>query len=106
MTGIGRQAGRLHPEYGPGIALLKCDNEPCGATWVDPIDTPCPWCLEAIERQKVWQAELTLKPPDVDPADSTYDGAMRAWRQRLKVAVQAGLITEMKAKNAWDRAKQ
>jgi hypothetical protein len=102
VTGTGGQIGPLRPDWGPEWADLKCDE--CGATWTGPIGEICPWCIEAEERQRKWQAELVLKAPEVDLDDIAYEGVMRAWRQRLKVAAGADIITERKAREVWERA--
>jgi replicative DNA helicase len=48
LDGVGRQAGPLRPDYGPGYADLICDQ--CGAGWVGKIDDPCTWCEDAKVR--------------------------------------------------------
>lgn len=80
---------------------LKCDV--CGATWVGADGDPCTWCADALNRQAKWQAELLLQPPDIDPDDRNHDNVMLAWAQRLKRGVEAELVTQMQASNAWER---
>jgi hypothetical protein len=104
LDGIGMQAGPLRPDWGPGWADLQCDR--CDATWTGPLGEDCAWCANALERMVTWQAELTLIAPDIDPADERYDGAMEAWAERLAVAVDAEIITEAQADQAWQRAPQ
>lgn len=102
MTGVGIQVGPLRPDYGDGWADLECDE--CKATWTGPIGESCWWCERAEERMRIWQGEMVLKVPEVDRDDRTFDDVMGAWFKRLKIAVDAGLIDEMKARNAWERA--
>jgi hypothetical protein len=103
MNGVGEQHGPLRPDYGPDWAELICDK--CDATWVAIIGSNCLWCQRALENMCRWQAELTLRLPDIDPDDQRYDNAMTAWAQRLARAVNAQLITEAKARLALARAK-
>lgn len=103
MNGFGRQYGPLRLDYGPEWSDLKCDQ--CGATWVGIIDEPCGWCDAALERMTRWQAELVIQRPDVDPEDSRYNTAMRAWAARMATAVTAGIITKRQADNAWLRGR-
>lgn len=111
-SGVGRRSCRpqasytfpdgsvLHPT--PGIEELICDE--CGAGWHGEPDMDCPWCTRAVIRMREWQAEMTLRPPEVDPDDRDYDGAMRGWGERLAVAVRSGIVTEDQARRAWGRA--
>ena len=46
-----------------------------------------------------WQAEKVLIAPE-----NPTEGALRAWAQRLKVAVQAELVTADQARRAWQKA--
>lgn len=101
MPGQGFQVGPLRPDYGDEWADLQCDQ--CAATWTAPIGAVCPWCLDAEQRQRQWQAELVLKAPEVDRDDRTRPGVITAWGQRLANAVKAGLVTEQQARTAWER---
>jgi len=85
-----------------GYTALQCDT--CEATWVGPEGEPCEWCRTALEHLQQWQAELTLTPPDHDPDDRNRPDALKAWAQRLAVAVEAGLVTRQQAERAWKRA--
>jgi hypothetical protein len=102
LDGHGQQTGILRPEYGDGWAELQCDE--CDATWVGPIGEPCNWCATALDNMRRWQAEKVLEAPEVDPEDERYDGVMVAWGKRLRVAVEAGIITEQQARTAYERA--
>jgi hypothetical protein len=104
LDGLGMQAGPLRPDWGPGWADLQCDR--CDATWTGPLGEDCAWCANALERMVAWQAELTLIAPDIDPADERYDGAMVAWGKRLRVAVEAGIISDHQSRSAWERVKR
>jgi hypothetical protein len=85
LDGVGRQAGPLRPDYGPGYADLICDQ--CGAGWVGKIDDPCTWCEDAkarlleeqrrLDRQLGRPVRLTLDeyddvphPADAAPVDA------------------------------------
>ena len=95
---VGLPCGRRCPEYGPSIQELECCN--CGATWAGIAGDPCGWCEDALERQRGYQAELLLTPPDVHPDDATYSDRMAAWAERMAVGIAAGLITEQQARRA------
>jgi hypothetical protein len=64
----------------------------------------CPWCVRRLRERDVHQRRLTLTAPDVDPDDARFDGVMRGWAGRLDRAVDAELITDSQAANAWRRA--
>jgi hypothetical protein len=104
LDGHGQQTGILRPEYGDGWAELQCDQ--CDATWVGPIGEPCNWCATALDNMRKWQAEKVLEAPDVDVDDERYEGVMLGWRERLRVAVAAELISDRQARNAWERVKR
>ena len=104
VPGHGQQSGPLRPDWGDGWADLTCDT--CQAGWTGPIGEPCAYCHLAEQRQLAWQAELVLQPPDVDPVDDRYHHAMTAWAGRLKRAVQAQIVTEQKARTAWERQRE
>ena len=99
----GTQSGPLRPDWGDQWAELTCTT--CGAGWVGPIGEQCAWCDLALERQRQWQAELVLRPPEVDQDDEHYQARMTAWRGRLRRAVEAGLIDERQAHHAFLRAQ-
>lgn len=100
--GVGLPDGKQQPEYGPGIEELRCVR--CDATWSGLAGDTCWWCQQAIQRQREHQADLVLEPPDVHPDDVTIDARFQGWRQRLAVAIDAGLITSTQAASAWRRA--
>lgn len=99
--GVGKLYGVLRPEYGPLVGDLRCTT--CSATWTGRLGELCWWCQRSNEIQREHQAELVLRPPDIDPDDARYDNTMTAWAQRLAVAVRAGLVTEQQARRVWDR---
>jgi hypothetical protein len=102
LDGIGVQHGPLRPDWGDGWADLVCDR--CAATWTGLVGEECWWCWRALERMRQWQAELTLTPPEVDPDDERYVGAMEAWGMRMRIAVEAGLIDADVAGRTYRRA--
>ncbi len=95
-------AGRHRPDFGAGAVDAECSR--CGATWVaDVLGESCGWCESSVDKLMIWQAEIVLKPPEVDVDDRRRDDAIRGWADRLAVAVEAGTITEHHARQAWDR---
>jgi hypothetical protein len=101
-VGWGRQAGLMRPDWGPSCADVECTV--CQATWVGRVGEPCGWCEASNAKQLRWQAEIVLTPPDADPADQRFEGAMQGWADRLAIAVQAEIITEAEARGVWDRS--
>jgi hypothetical protein len=111
VIGVGRPTGRpqitetfddgstLHPD--PDVEWLQCDT--CQAGWLGEPDMDCPWCLKAIVDMRQWQAELVLRPPDIDIDDATRPGVIQGWGERLANAVKAGIVDPNKAKKAWER---
>jgi len=97
--GIGLQAGPRRPDHGPEFAELECAV--CSATWVGTLFEPCGWCEHTIDAMRAGQVRLLLNPelPDVD--DVRHDGAIRGWGERLARGVEAGLITDAAAMQAW-----
>jgi hypothetical protein len=96
FDGKGQQTGPLRADWGSGFADLGCDR--CDATWVGPPAEPCPWCFDRYQDVHERQRLLVLEPPD-NPS------AYVEWGQRLKRAVEAGIITETDADHAWERAR-
>ena len=101
---VGLPCGLRRPEYGPSVQDLECCS--CGATWAGIAGDPCGWCETALDRQRLYQIDLLLAVPDIDIADVTYEQRMRGWLQRMKVGVEAGLITNSQAENAWWNANK
>lgn len=93
------QFGRARPEYGADQFEVGCPV--CAATWVGRVGDPCGWCADADARQRRYQMELTLTPPEVDPRLDAYEGAMAEWARRLARAVEVGLIDAGAARAAW-----
>jgi hypothetical protein len=107
VIGRGVQAGPLLPEWGPSWADVRCYV--CDAGWADCVDEeglggPCPWCERRHQAIIVEQAELVLRPPEIERDDIGWPGAMKAWRDRLRRAVEVGLIANDEAERAWRRA--
>jgi hypothetical protein len=99
FDGVGLMDG---PVFGPGAVSLRCNS--CSATWIGvPMET-CWWCARSLELARKWQARIVLTAPDVEATDVNYDSRMRAWLERLVVAVDAGLITETDARLVVRRA--
>lgn len=100
--GIGQPCGLMRPEFGPGVCGLACAV--CEATWAGFAGEACPWCTASAQRQQEHQAALVLQPPDTARDDTTHETRMLAWGQRMKRAVDAGIITTDQARRAWRRA--
>lgn len=100
-AGHGCQVGPMRPDWGPDWAELACDQ--CPATWVGPIGEPCRWCAAALDRQRLWQHDLALEPPDVERDAADYTARMKGWAERLAIAVRSGIVTEAEARRAWER---
>jgi hypothetical protein len=88
-----------YPEYGPGWYELKCRT--CEAGWVGIDGDACSWCAIREAATVVDQGAVVTQPPD-----NRTPEALTAWRGRLKRAVEAGVITEMQARYAFERAQQ
>lgn len=88
----------------------------CGATWHGSTEDPCDWC--ARRRQAI--AGDLLQPPSergygyatpedlarlgIDPAAEREDD-LRAWVDRMRIAVGAGVITQRQKNDAIRRAR-
>lgn len=104
FAGVGLQRGLLQPDWGPLHAELVCST--CGASWVAPIGSPCPWCRRAHELLLEHQRQLTLEIPEVEPDDVTAVARVEAWVQRVRRAVAAELLTVVEADRAIERARR
>lgn len=102
MEGFGVQAGPMRPDHGPDDCELECVV--CSARWVGVLLASCPWCAATLERMVGWQADIVLTAPEVDRDDARYDAVMKAWAGRLRVAVEAGIVSEHDADRAWQQA--
>ena len=100
-NGVGLPRGLERPEYGPGNADLTCVA--CGASWVAVPGDPCPFCGRSRELLAEHQRSLLIRPPDIDAKHQSYDTVMMAWGERLKRAVDAGVLTRTQAQAAWRR---
>lgn len=101
--GIGRwtQAGALRGDFGAGFADCRCRT--CTATAVAIVGRVCDYCVGHVERLATWQAEQVLTAPDFDSDDRDGDRMLKAWADRMVVAVQAGIVTETAVRRVWDR---
>jgi hypothetical protein len=119
--GTGRQRGPLRLDYGPTWADLECDV--CGATWVGELDDPCGWCEDRAARDLQDVRRAILWPDWSIPQGERYDdlseldrlvwdttrGIRRgaavehAWAERLRQAVEAGIITPAEAEAVINR---
>jgi hypothetical protein len=106
MAPIRAAVAQRHPFLGFGVdaggGIVECST--CGATWRGRIGAPCAWCERRGERLLEEQAEMVLRQPDSDSHDEHHRDRMSAWVQRLRRAVEAGLITEQQANRAVERA--
>lgn len=101
LNGVGLQSGLVRPEFGPLFYDLTCCA--CDATWAGVPGETCYWCASSYNRMIFDQAEMLLEPPDVDPDDRLYDTRMQAWAERLARGVDAEIITDIEATQAWKR---
>jgi hypothetical protein len=101
---------------------IRCPD--CGASWVGYTDDPCDWCTAAIERQLADQRQRILYPDWMTEQGPVYDqlddvdkmvwdatrgiqrgeASVTAWARRLVDAVDAGIVTDVEARLAWERA--
>ena len=98
LTGRGRVVGA--PRF-DGWAVLRCVD--CRYSWIGPPGERCHECPRLADQRRVWQAELTLRPPDVELDDKHRGARLEAWAERLGRAVESGLITEAQARHAIER---
>ncbi len=99
--GVGRQVGPLRQDYGEGWANLVCDR--CGASWVGLIDERCGWCIRMFELLVDAHRKVMLRPDLPAVGDVGRDRALRAWMDRLAVAVQSDVVTRVEAECALRR---
>lgn len=105
FNGRGVQTGPMRPDWGPDAFDAVCDI--CGATWLALApEEPCWWCQRRLERVIAEQRDILLAGVDHDPSDARWRSAMDAWKERLVVAVEAGIITAAEARSAWNRAER
>jgi len=88
-NGVGLPCGLLRPEYGPLVEDLRCVA--CGAGWAGLAGDPCEWCKRHREVLIDHEHDLVLQVPEV--ADD-----------RLRRAVDVGIIERREAERAWRRA--
>jgi hypothetical protein len=112
------------PDHGPEFYDLRCVV--CGATWVGPLLDPCSWCAERAARNLLNLRHELLWPDWVVPQDDRYEALSevdklvwdqtrgihrdvaveRAWAERLRHAVEAGIITAAEADDALNRIER
>jgi hypothetical protein len=85
---------------------LKCTA--CNATWQGQIGDPCNYCRRSHQLLIQHQHDLALTPPDVNPDehDDTKRARYIAWVERLKHAINIGIITDHEARHAITRTQQ
>jgi len=95
-------AAAIRARFPSQYCMLRCTS--CSSTWYGPRGESCSGCAADLDRMQRHQAQVLLTPelPDVD--DARYDGAVRAWGERLARAVEAELISEQTALAAWRKA--
>ena len=96
-NGVGLPCGLLRPEYGPLVEDLRCVA--CGAGWAGLAGDPCEWCRRSREVLIDHEHDLVLQVPEV--AD---ESSLTVWGDRLRRAVDAGIIERREAERAWRRA--
>lgn len=102
LAGVGLQRGPLRPDWGPTFADLECNS--CGAGWTGPVGEGCWYCERMRTVMTLHQADVLMKAPDIDPDDDRYESDMLAWGERLRRAVDVGIIDKSKAAAVWRRA--
>lgn len=100
--------------YDRAHAVIACDA--CGASWDVTEGAACRWCAAWAKAN----AEFILKAPaprgygyatNDDLATLGYDRDadrqrdLARWAQDMEIAVEAGIITEEKARTAWASRK-
>lgn len=99
-VGVGRGT-RLAAGHSPDAHYLDCDR--CGAGWVGREGEICMWCVDRHASMRRGQADLVLAPELPDPGDRRRGRALKAWRDRLVVAIEAGTISKDEALKAIER---
>lgn len=92
------------PDWPHGWANLTCWL--CSATWTGPVGEACGWCQDRLDNQRRGQATLVLMEPDVEleAMEVELARARDAWQTRLRIAIDAELISKVEAVeavNAW-----
>jgi len=102
MNGVGLPRGLERPEFGAGLADLTCTA--CAATWIGAPGDPCGFCRRSRELLADHQRSLLLRVPEIDPDHHDADTVLMAWGERLRRAVDAGVLTRSQAEIVWRRA--
>ena len=99
----GGRPGAPAAGHGPGHAWLTCIA--CGAEWVERPWTDCLWC-DRSEKSRCDRQRLLLLHPELPDRDDDRRGlAIKAWAERLAVAVDAGQVTEHEGRGALGRQR-
>lgn len=80
-----------------GGGILQCFI--CQATWTGPEGQTCPWCLRRDERMREEHVTIVTRPPENITRET-----MKAWKDRMKIQVDAGNINEEEMEHAIRRA--
>jgi hypothetical protein len=91
----------VQPRVDWGDQWFDVQCRTCETTWVGTDGEACAYCARRMDDTVVDQAALVLAPPDTTTVE-----AMTAWRERLKRAVDARVVTETQARYAFERAQK
>jgi hypothetical protein len=94
--GRGRGIANLGSEW-----IVQCRH--CTATWHGHPGDICAYCERTLAMQIDQQADLALRPPDVQRDDPNWGPRMTAWAERLARAVKAGVVGAHRARAALER---
>lgn len=97
LGGLGLPCGAHRPEFGPVVQDLRCCS--CGAGWVGLAGESCVWCARSRQVLIAHEHDTLLRPPESDD-----ERVVLAWGERLRRAVDVGILTKQEAERAWRRA--
>lgn len=104
LPSIGMPIGLQRPEFGAGCEDLACVV--CGATWVGRAGKACGYCERYNRMMCRWQGEMLLAAAELPaPGDRRRPDALKAWSERLAVAVAAGIVSDWAAEQALVRER-
>lgn len=98
LGGSGLPCGAQRPELGPAVEDLRCVA--CGATWAGLAGELCAWCVRSRQALLDHERDLLLRLPD----ELDDERVVLAWGDRLRRAVDVGLVTKPEAERVWRRA--